>query len=853
MTFISAHNLRKLTPFISLILFLLAMLAVQHQISVYHWSEIRHTLFNIPASVLWGCLAITLCSYLVLSYYDYLGLEYAQQQLLYRRALLIATLSYAISNNVGHALVSGGSLRYRFYSNWGLPTVAIAKIIVFCSITYLVGATALFIVSYVFTSDISQLSEKLPPHFLTVALLIASISMLLWWGLIGFNARRITFKGLDFSLPNASIALRQLSVACVDLLLASLVLYLPIAYYTDMPFSLFLLCYLCAQITGLLSQIPGGIGVFEGSFLFLTTNYPAQHILAALITYRVIYYFVPLLTAGIILAIYELRLHKLIKHQKITATAQAITSVIPKIFAMMLLMASSLLLMSAATPAVKDRLVWLDNFIPLPILELSHLVSTLAGVALLFLSQAVRRRIDAAYFASVFVLIIGMIASLTKGFDYEEAIILGIMLLCFLPSKRYFYRRSAVLPLKFSTEWLVLISIILIGSGWLGFISFKHLPYSHQLWWQFSLHADGSRFLRGLLATLVFVLGFMVYQRVTRAKINFVLPTDEELNRAELILKKCSETSACLVLSGDKYLLWSDTGNSFLMFGITAKYWIVMSDPIGLVDEYEELVWKLRTQADLYNADLAFYQVTTQHLPLYIDLGLSLIKLGEDARVALDSFSLEGKKRAPLRHAYNKMLREQVSFEILTPDALQEHLAELKNISDQWLTAKKAREKRFSVGFFAESYLARCPIAVVKQRNVIIAFANLWQLENKTEISMDLMRYDPSAPNGTMEYLLISLLLWSKAQGYHYFNLGMAPLSGLEKHPLAPFWNKVGNTLFRLGHEFYNFEGLYQYKNKFDPIWQPRYLATPRGFSTAAALLAVTTLISGNIKGLFGK
>jgi phosphatidylglycerol lysyltransferase len=95
-----------------------------------------------------------------------------------------------------------------------------------------------------------------------------------------------------------------------------------------------------------------------------------------------------------------------------------------------------------------------------------------------------------------------------------------------------------------------------------------------------------------------------------------------------------------------------------------------------------------------------------------------------------------------------------------------------------------------------------------------------------------------------MEYLLMSLMLWGKKQNYQWFNLGMAPLSGLENHPLAPLWHKLGNTIFRLGREFYNFEGLYQYKSKFRPSWQPRYLATTSGLKVASTLIAVTSLIS---------
>jgi phosphatidylglycerol lysyltransferase len=95
--------------------------------------------------------------------------------------------------------------------------------------------------------------------------------------------------------------------------------------------------------------------------------------------------------------------------------------------------------------------------------------------------------------------------------------------------------------------------------------------------------------------------------------------------------------------------------------------------------------------------------------------------------------------------------------------------------------------------------------------------------------------------------------MWAKEEGFEYFSLGMAPLSGLENHSLAPLWHKIGNTIFRVGGDFYNFEGVYFYKEKFNPEWEPVYLAAPPGLQTASALLAATTLISGGVKGIFSK
>ncbi len=847
-------TLRKLPPAISLVLFTAAVLAVHHEIAIYHWHDVRQALHHFPAPLTIACAGFTVLSYIALSFYDYLALEYAGEELPYPRVLFTSFLSYAISNNVGHAWLSGGSMRYRLYSGWGMPGVSIAKVVLFCTASYILGAVTIMVGGYVFSPDRTLITARMPSGLVQTAIAAGAILLICWWLIVAFYRRPITIRGFSLHIPGFSLALRQLLAALLDLLLASLVMYLPLSHFTGMPFGDFLVLYIFAQLAGLISMVPGGIGVFEGSFIFLaSSHYSPPHIIAALIIYRVIYYFMPLLLAGFLLAAYELQLQRIARHRLVSTAINVIESAIPQIFSVLLMLGGGILLLSGATPAMKERLGWLEYLIPLPVMELSHLLGSVAGVALLLLSQAVRRRIDSAYFATIGILVIGMIASLGKGLDYEEAFILGGMLALFIPARRFFYRKSALLQLELPPQWWVLSAIVVLGSTWLGFFAFKHVEYSNELWWQFALTGDASRFLRSLVAILIVVIALVGYRLLTRTAFTLALPTPAELDRAGAIARQSSEASAFLALTGDKYLMWSQSGRSFLMYAVTERYWVAMGDPVGAPEEREELAWKLRTQADRHNAGVAFYQVGTPHIPLYLDLGLALLKLGDEARVQLASFSFEGSKHASLRQSFNRLQREGLSFEIVPRSGVDALLPDLQSISRRWLDEKKAREKRFSVGFFNPDYLRRCTIALVRKDGRIVAFANLWELDDRSELSMDLMRYEPDAGNGLMEYLIVSLLLWGKEQGYTWFNLGMAPLSGLEQRPLAPLWNRIGNTIFRFGNEFYNFEGLYRYKNKFDPVWQPRYLAAPAGLSMASALLSATTLISGDLKGVFSK
>ena len=846
--------LQKLSPLVSVAFFIAAIFIVHHEIQFYHLDQIKIALFNMPPRIIVSMIVLTLIGYLMLSLYDFLALEYVHAKLPARRILLTSFISFAISNNVGHALISGGSVRYRLYSAWNMAGASIAKVVIFCSFTYIIGTITLMVFSSAALIGSANIADNLSPFYVGVIIASSSILFLGWWWLVLFYRRPFTYKGFTIAPPRRSLAVRQTLVALADLVVASLVLFLPLSFYTGMPFTVFLVLYVVAQLVGLVSQVPGGMGVFEGSFLFLTAGkYASSDVLAALIAYRAIYYFLPLLLAGLMLALYETKAHRLIHNPVVSNTLGSLENFLPQIFSILFLLGGSILLFSGSTPALEQRIDWLYYIVPLPLVEFSHLVSSVAGVILLFLSRAIWQRIDSAYFAAIAVLGLGALASLVKGVDYEEAAILTLLLLMFLPARKHFYRHSALLTLDIPFNWIVLILSIVGFSIWLGFFSYKDIDYAHDLWWQFSFENDASRFLRSVLAILLLVSAFAVYRFLTRTNAQLSLPDDETLGTLLPLITSADETMPHLALVGDKYIFWSKSFKSFIMFAITAKFWIAMGDPVGDVQEFEQLAWDFREQADRYSASIAFYQVGTQYLPLYLNLGLVMTKLGEEALVQLQSFTLDGKKKQSLRHAYNKHQRENLQFEIIKAEDVAALMPQIKDISERWMKEKRVREKGFSLGFFNENYLKRCDVAVIRKDDKIIAFANLWQTQGHKELSVDLMRYIPEAPNGVMEFLTLSLLSWGKDNGYAVFNLGMAPLSGFERRPLAPMWHKIGNRIFRLGGDLYNFEGLYNYKKKFDPVWKPRYVASPSGFQVAAALFAVTGLVSGGLKGLVRK
>jgi phosphatidylglycerol lysyltransferase len=176
-------------------------------------------------------------------------------------------------------------------------------------------------------------------------------------------------------------------------------------------------------------------------------------------------------------------------------------------------------------------------------------------------------------------------------------------------------------------------------------------------------------------------------------------------------------------------------------------------------------------------------------------------------------------------------------------------MPELAQISEAWLKGDGMREMAFSLGAFRPDYVAGQAVAVVRKDNRLIAFATIMMTECRTEAAVDLMRYLPDAPPSTMDFLFIRLIEHCQAEGFASFSLGMAPLAGLACHPQASRWHRVGHLVYSHGEHFYNFRGLRAFKDKFGPVWQPRYLAAQSGLGIYFALGDAAALINRGLRG----
>ena len=841
--------LRRLAgPLLSVGMLCLALWALRSLASQVSYREVARYVHGLENHRIVLAMLLTAASYGVMTLYDWFGLASIGRRLPRAQVTLISFISYAFSNALGMALLISGSIRYRFYIQAGLSTAEVARVVLYCTASFWLGLFAL--------TGVTLLLVPVPPTVplaalrLPVAIVLTAIP-LLWVAGSRILRQPLKLWRWRLSWPSPLTATRQILTGAVDWGLAAWVLYLLMPNGVDTGFGHFMAIFVLAQIAGLVSHVPGGLGVFEAVMLagFGATGNEGLEapILGALAAYRLIYYFLPLCAATVVVLLREAR-----GAAGRVPLAPWFTGLLPPFFAGLTLVSGAVLLFSGATSALPGRMEILRHVLPLPVLEISHFLASMVGMLLLILARGLQRRLDAAYVLTLVLLLLGAVLSLLKGIDYEEATLLSLLALCLAPAHRLFYRRASLFSASFSVGWIIAILAVLGCAGWLVAFSYKHVEYSTNLWWEFSFYHGGApRALRALVGATAVGMLFALANLIRPARPHLRLPDETDLARALPLIKQYSSAQAHLALMGDKTLLFDPQGRAFIMYDVEGRSWVAMGDPVGEdEDARRELVWTFREQCERAGGWPLFYQVRPDDLDLYLEVGMNLLKIGEEARVKLDAFNLDGKSKKVLRNTINKLTREGMRLEIVPAEGVPALIPRLKSISDAWMRDKGVREKGFSLGTFDPTYLARTPMALVWKGDELVAFANLFLTDSKEEASVDLMRHLPDGTSGVMDFMFIELMQWARQEGYRWFNLGMAPFSGLQNRRTAPLWSRLGALVFGRGERFYNFRGLHKYKDKFDPEWEPRYLAVPAGIALPLVLANIASLISGGLSGM---
>ncbi|MCA3460613.1 MAG: bifunctional lysylphosphatidylglycerol flippase/synthetase MprF [Rhodobacter sp.] len=857
------QTVRAVFPYaLAMALFALGLYAVLNLLAEVKLADVIAQVRSTPVLTLVLAQLSALAGYLFLVGYDWSGLRYIGKPLPLPVTLTGGLMAYAFGNTIGLSVVSGGAVRYRIYSGQGLDAFDVAAVSTFVSVSYGIAATVVGLGALALYPDLLGSLAPFPAsqmRWLAIGLILAMTLPLVVAGAYNISLRlgRFTLRA-----PSLPVLLGQALFSLGDITCAAMTLYLLLPA-GDIGFSAFVGIFATATMAGVISHVPGGVGVFETVVLAaLPDTVPIETAAAALLMFRIIYFIVPFLMALVVLALYEALvvvrratgrqpLFRLGRRMAAMApTLGAISPMAPVVLSVMIFGAGLWMSFAALIPSTTEAGAALERVFPLVLLEGGALMSSILGAVLIVLALGVARRSLGAYWLTLGAMAVGIVVAMIHAFDIESVITLGIGMLILLPFRREFHRRTGLVHGALSPVWFVLVFGLILSVGFVLVFAHKGTPYSSELWWQFAADQQVPRALRAglLLALLVAVAALTLLLRVPR--LHPVPPTDAELAQAARIVASQANPDAALALTGDKSLLFSDDGRSFIMYGVHGRSWIALGGPVGPPETGPELGWAFCDAARRAGARPVFYQVGEDDLPLMLDLGLSLHKLGERGVVDLRTFSLEGAARKKLRAAHARAGRDGLTLDIVQPPHEPALITELRQISDEWLAAKKTREKRFSVGRFDPGWMQRWPVALVRHRGRIVGFANLVRSGCQDEVTVDLMRHRSDVPSGVMDFLFTDLMLQMKAQGIGRFSMGMAPLSGLDSRKGVRLWNRFGAAIFQHGGHFYNFSGLRAFKAKFDPHWEPRYLAVPSSRPPLVPLADAALLIAGGTRGV---
>jgi len=871
--FQNRKNIARLS--ISILSILIILVMGSNEIKNVNISYTVHLLYEIPRYKILLFIISGLIAVFAMVLYDYFVAKYFDFNLPILKIIKISWIANTFNNLWGIAALTGATLRTILYKKQNVP---IRESIYANSILIPSTITGLSFLSIIEVLNLFGLRSVFIEHkLMLITLVIFGLYLPLYFLLyrIKWLKEKLIPDGLKQNEPKQLRGMLVL-ISIFEWVLAGGLLWLISKNITiNITFGKALFVIAVSSAVGILSLIPGGIGAFDLVFYWIlqVNGVIPYRALAILIIYRTVYYVIPWVI-GVALSIWEIRdtisknipkaivpvtyLHKSLSWwQRIWITNyEHIVDFGVWALSILVFICGIILLVSAAIPGIAYRIDIVADLTSFAFMRFSYRISIVIGLLLLVISRGIKERVKMAYYFTVLLLITGALFTFFKGLNYEEALFLLFVAFLLWFTRKGYYRESA--PVRIIT----IIRFIVITIFALGLyvvlarkvnIDFIRIYKEHGI---ISKIFTGKRVIINN-AIYAFGLTWFLIGVVTliRPKRPFgTISSDEDLDKLKEFLKKYSGSYRThLLFLRDKNFYWAQEDKVLIAYSNIRDKLVVLGDPIGDEAYFEKAIQEFQTFADRYGMNPAFYQVSEKYLSMYHENGYYFFKLGEEALVDLTNFNLEGKKKKDMRLVKNRFEKDNLKFEVIDPPFSKSLMLELKKISSDWLKGRK--EKGFSLGYFQEEYVNRAPVAVIKDNeDKIIAFANLMpKYDNNKSMAIDLMRFREDAPNGTMDTLFLQLILWCQAQGYENFNVGMAPLSKVGVAPYAHRQEKLAKIVYNIGNYWYSFSGLRKYKEKFDPNWEPKYLAYPQFISLPTLILDIALLVSRHGENKFKK
>lgn len=567
-----------------------------------------------------------------------------------------------------------------------------------------------------------------------------------------------------------------------------------------------------------------GLGAIEISIAYVLTLYGLSPLMAAAVTllFRIFEFWLPFFLGLLALVMKK---------------GNIILRIFPALFLMLLGIVN---IISALTPAIASRLHLMRDFIPLTVLEFSNDAVVLLGVILIICSALLLTGARNAWKLAIVIASLSLVGHLVKAFDFEEALLalftIGILI---YTRRSYFVKHDLRFQLRSVSRIGISIGalfVYVLGGFYLlhkrhlgveaGFIesvnfTLKSIAFITQDF--VPRTATGKYFLGSIHIASAAVVGYVLFVMLKFTRLPYSDPADKE-NAIRLTQEFGNSSLDYFKTYADKQLFFNDNKSAFLAFAESRNYAVVLEGPVAadenarhsLIQQFEENCLERGVHA-------FYYRVTDNDLPFYAGINKNSVLIGQEAILYLEEFSLAGGNRKSLRNAKSKIEQSGLRGMVYEPPLKDGLLQRLKAVSHDWLKRPGHDEAGFSQGIFVETEIrSTTTFTIENDEERVLAFTNLIPSFRKGEGTYDLIRHTEDIPNGGLDYLMLRVIEYLKEKGFVTMDFGLVPLAGTEQNP------SVNSQIMSFYRDHFpqagRFKGLYEYKDKFGPKWENRYL-----------------------------
>jgi phosphatidylglycerol lysyltransferase len=627
------QTLRHAPALLGLLLLFGAIYVVQREFHHLKVEDIARALQAIPFAALARAAAWTVLSYGILTLYDRLGTIYAGRPVSYRKVAFASFCAYALSHNLGFAAVSGAAVRYRLYAHWGLTPLQIGKVIAFCSLTFGLGGMVLGgAILFAEPTSVPFFGERLP-HAVMYAIGAGLWGIDIVYVVIARTLGRIRLFGHDVQLPGLRMAILQVLLATVDVAVTAAIFYSLLPTGHGLNYLRFLGVYVASYTAGLLTNLPGGLGVFDTAMLLGLEPYlEAPQIVGAILVFRLYYYVIPLFLAGSLFATNEILLRSRALLRRPAARGEVGLAKPGLIrwsepdFAVAAgagaVALCGVLLLSLGVLEARPDFSWIDPDLAEVAVQAGEFVPSLIGAALVVLAIALSQRVNLAWGSTIVLLLLAATFTVAQG---EPMWIPGVLVLATMliaPYRGAFYRHTRLLsgPLQPATA-VPLIALVVCVLVLAAFE--RHVRWlANNSWWEVVLSRDVPNSLRASVAlTVLLALGAM--WRLLRPRRVTWQPWNADARLRYAALGGVPPARA-------DGIVWGEAGRAGVPFRRLGRVLLALGDPVGTDSDRISAVWRLRDLAQQEGRNPAVWWARASLLRVYADLGLSALLLGPD-------------------------------------------------------------------------------------------------------------------------------------------------------------------------------------------------------------------------------